>query len=177
MGGFDRINGVASDPDEYVGSGGAKGEISSVLHINTTQAGTPASTDETTLATYSLPANTLNADNRGLRIIAFGTVANNANNKTIRLKFGTTTLATIGPGAFGSVTRRWVCTAHVIRTGASTEIGYAKTEVSADQVNENTLTTPSDSTAAAISIAVTGENGTASENDVVFRCLIVEALN
>ena len=57
-----------------------------------TPAGTPANTNETTLQTFTLPANTLDAPGRCLKIRAWGTFGANANGKTVRLYFGVSIL-------------------------------------------------------------------------------------
>lgn len=175
MGGFDRINGVPSDPDEYVGSGGAKGEISSVLHVNTTQNGTAADTNETDLWTYTLPANTLNADGKAIRITAWGTTGATANNKTIRLKFGAGTPRTHGPTAANNV--GWVITVIVVRTGASTQLSTGTGIFSEVSPGTQVVGSLAEDTATAITIKVTGQNGTAAADDIVFRGAIVESLN
>lgn len=174
MSGFDRINGVPSDPDEYVGSGGAKGEISSVLHVNTTQTGTAADTNETTLWSYSLPANTLSANGRVLRIRVWGSTAANTNNKTIQLKFGATTLRSSGTVASNGEV--WRFDALVVRTGAATQIALTEFVRATTFLNPASAG-PTDDTAGAIAIVLTGTNGTESANDIVFRAAIVEALN
>lgn len=174
MSGFDRINGVPSDPDEYVGSGGAKGEISSVLHVNTTQAGTAADTNETDLWSYTMPAGTLNANGKGVRVTIFGTYGANANTKTVRGYFGGTLVADIGAAAFNN--SGWKLVMDVIRTGASAQVGFGAGLAPATTVATR-LATPAGDTTTALEIKTTGQNGTAAANDVVFRGAIVEALN
>ena len=54
--------------------------------------GTPATTTETVLKTWDLPAGALARDHQGIRMHAFGSFAANANGKTVRIRFGATTV-------------------------------------------------------------------------------------
>lgn len=71
------------------------------------------------LITLSVAANTLAAVGRGLRIVAAGTTANNADAKTVKLKFGTATLLTTALTV--SQAGVWRIEAEVIRTGSSAQ--------------------------------------------------------
>jgi hypothetical protein len=76
------------------------------------------SSGETTIYTYSLPAGALNANNKAIRIRAWGTHAANGNNVTLKLYFGSTVLTTkawASSGGFGYLE------GVVIRTGAATQ--------------------------------------------------------
>jgi hypothetical protein len=165
------MGGRASLP---VGSGTATAQVGGVLNVDTTQAGTPATTDEADLWVYNLPANTLNANGRGVRVKVFGTYAANANNKTTRLYFGATTIGTIAVAHSGG---GFEWNAVIYRTGASAELANA-IGISQGSVSQGSiLTTPAADTTAAIVIKLTGQNGTASANDIVFRGAMVEAVN
>lgn len=74
-------------------------------------------TGETDLASYTVPANTLSANNMFLRFKAWGTWTSNGNTKTLKLKFGSdsVTIAS-GPGALS-----WSIMGYIIRTGAATQ--------------------------------------------------------
>lgn len=157
------------------GGGTATASPSGVLHANTTQAGTIADTNETDLWSYSMPANTLNANGKAVRVTAWGVFGATANNKTLRLYFGGTAIVSQGAGAFNAL--GWVMTGVIVRTGAAAQITGAIAEVSTQAVMANGNIAPAADTTAAIIIKVTGQNGTAAANDVVFRGAIVEALN
>ncbi len=152
------------------------GRISSVLTVNTTQAGTIADTNETDLWTYSLPANTLNADGRGLRITVTVTFAANANTKTARLYFGGSSL-TINPGvaAPNGVVAAAIYT--VLRTGATAQLMTRAVANVGSSTQGVSQIAPAETMANAITIRVTGLNGTASANDVVFTSATVETVN
>jgi hypothetical protein len=151
------------------------GRVSGVLTTTTASAGTAADTNETDLWTYSLPANVLNANGKTVRITAFGTLAANANSKTPRLYFGGTLVA------FNTVlsnNQGWRLTADVVRTGASAQLASGLYAGGAGNgFLANLPVTPAASTTAAITIKVTGQNGTASANDIVFLGAVVELLN
>jgi len=156
------------------GGGTATYTPSGALTVNTTQAGTPASTAETDLWTYSLPANTLNANNKGVRITVFGTTAANGNAKTVRLYFGGTVIGDRGTSIFGTG-GSWRYESEVIRTGASAQlaVGAAVYNGATQGVD---VTTPAGDTTGAIVIKVSGQNGTAVANDIVFRGAVVEVI-
>jgi hypothetical protein len=153
------------------GLGTATAGLGGVLTVSTTTAQTGANTTETDLWTYSLPANTLSADGYGVRITGSLSFAANVNNKTWRLYFGSTVVATNALGANGGSTR---IGAEVFRTGASAELGMGYTLQS---TSLNTLhSTPAEATTGAITIKITGQNGTANAGDIVFRGAMVEFL-
>lgn len=77
-------------------------------------------TNLTDLMSYTLPSATLRlSGTAGVKIIAFGTFATNANVKTVNLLFGTSTLATI-TGAFNG--GYWRLESTVLRITDTTEI-------------------------------------------------------
>jgi hypothetical protein len=170
-----RINGVSMLPastEIYAGTGTAEGGISSVLTVSTTSAQTGANTTETDLWTYSLPANTLSADNYGVRITAYLSTGANANAKAINLKFGSTNVVAEN-SAFNNVNLKLV--AEVYRTGASAQLAFGNRGGGNDSF-KLTYTTPAEATTGAITIKVTGQNAVAAAGDVVFRGAVVEFL-
>jgi hypothetical protein len=163
------LNGIAHVSAWVVG--GAR--VGGVLSVNTTEASTGADTNETDLWTYSLPANTLNVNGKGVRVTAWGVNAANVNNKTWKVYFGSTAVYALGPSALNGSSFRVVM--EVARTGAAAQIAAAFGGAG------GTLTTataaPAGDTTGAITIKVTGQNGTASASDIVFKGAIVEVLN
>jgi hypothetical protein len=168
------MGGRASLP---VGSGTATAQVSGVLSVNTTQAGTGADTNETDLWTYSLPANTLNVDGKTLRVTVSGDNAANANAKTVKFYFGSTAVfisnaATTNPAS-------WSATYVITRTGASAQLLVRVLSIyGAGAVVANPVTsTPAEATTGAITLKVTGQNGIAAANDIVFKGAVVEVMN
>src|SRR3989304_6889813 len=146
---------------------------SGMVHVNNAAAGTTAVTSEEDLMSFTLPANTLDVDGKGVRIKAWGTTGANGNTKTIRMKFGATTILTEGPTAHNN--KVWILEGTAYRTGASAQDAHGLRTVSG-VAPEGQITTPAENTAANIVIKVTGQNGTAAANDIVCEGLMIEKL-
>lgn len=144
-----------------------------VLSINTTSTGNGADTTEDTLLSYTLPAKALSANGKGLKITAWGNTAANADNKTMKLYFGSEviTTATAATNAKG-----WILELEVFRTGASAQTVFGQGQVDTTNVTP-LVTTGAETDTATITIKVTGQAGTANANDIVAKGLIVEMLN
>ena len=157
-----------------MGTGAGLAQASGTANVNTTAVGTDADLLEKTLITYDLPANSLSANGKLVKIRVWGTTAANANTKTIRLYFGTAVVRQIGASATND--EDWIMEAIVVRTGAATQdaIGF-------ELVNNSTVFTthsePAEDETAAITIRVTGENAVATANDIVAEGMLVEYLN
>jgi hypothetical protein len=146
-------------------------KLHGTLHVNYTAAPTTG-TSEQDLMSYSLPANTLNAERRGVRITAYFSVAVNGNNKTAKLKFGGTTIANTAAIALnGGIIR---LQAEVYRTGAATQLATSHGFSNADVLNAE-ITTPAETLSGAITIKTTGTTPSAS-GDLTCRSLVVEAI-
>lgn len=136
-----------------------------------TQVATAANTVETTLQTYSLPANAFNNNGISVRIKAWGSFAANANNKTVKLYFGAVSFVNSGAVAGNNV--KWIIEGTVHRVGATSQkcnghFIYGTTEVGV----QNNAATETDT--AAIVIKVTGQNGSSSASDIVCEGMIVD---
>jgi hypothetical protein len=81
---------------------GDAGAVPTILDASS-GTGQTSSTDETTLYTYTLPANTLVNVHDAVFYHASGTFAANGNNKTLTAYFGATTLGTTGAQAYNGV--------------------------------------------------------------------------
>jgi hypothetical protein len=171
---------LPNDIDVDAGTGTAEAGVGGVLYISTTSAQTGANTTETDLQTYSLPANTLSTNTYGVRITAWGTTAANGNDKTLKIYFGATAVVNTGAGSNNAHT--WRSVAEVFRTGASAQeaIGVALSKAggawNGSMLGQTTSSQPAADTTAAITIKVTGLNGTASAGDLVCRGMTVEFL-
>jgi hypothetical protein len=126
---------------------------------------------EDNLITFALPASFLNAINHGVRITAWGTVANNANAKTVIMYFGT--IAIITTALTANQVGTWRINAVVVRTGASAQ------DYSAQLIQGGTTTlidaeggslTQTDT--ASITIKCTGT--ATSDNDIIQDGMIIE---
>jgi hypothetical protein len=124
--------------------------------------------------TYSLPANTIkDKGGRYLRIIARGRCAANADNKTMKLYFGSSVITT--PTA-ATNNKKWYLELEVFRTGSSTQYVSGSGIVDVTPVSPFTNTASAETDTAAIVIKCTGTNGTAAANDIVCEALTVELI-
>lgn len=140
--------------------------------VDTTQRAN-GTTVETTFSSYSLPASSLAVNGQSIRITAWGSLANNGNTKTIRIKFGGTTIltaaTTIGNGG-------WTATAHVFRTGAATQKATGQAIVGgAVSAIINNPTSPAETLSGAVTVVSTGQSGTAG-SDVLQEGFFIEFL-
>ena len=141
-----------------------------VSNIDTTAVGN-VGTGEDVLITYSLPADTLSDDGKGVRITAWGSVAVNGNTKTVRLDFGATTIRAIGPSAISGLD--WRIDGLVFRTSATSQDAMATESLDATG-QDTTITTPAETLSGTVVIRITGEATT--DNDVVCEGMLVEIL-
>lgn len=124
--------------------------------LNTVIASTGnVTTGEDQLFSYTLPASRLRVDGQSVAGRFSGIVANNANTKTLRLKFGSTTIATrstttptIGQGW----TMDWEC----FRTGAATQRCNI-TFSGSDGIASSFYTTTTETLSGTVAIVLTGE--------------------
>lgn len=130
-----------------------------------TTVGTDANTTEKDLATFDLPANLFFTDNAGVWVEAFGTTAADANTKTMKLYFNGTVLASsaslvTAPNAVG-----WNVRASIFRRSS----GNQSSRVTWEGAGHTPFTATALHTAtdtAAITVKLTGQNGTATANQI-----------
>jgi hypothetical protein len=163
----------AITPAIAAGNGGSTINPEGLLSANLTSTGTAAGTAEQTLLTFSLPAKTLSAAKKGVKIKAWGVTAANANNKTMKLYFGAAVITTL---TAATNNKGWELELEVYKTGSSTQVVFGKGQV--DTTNVTALvTTGTETDTAAIVIKVTGTDGTDSAGDIVAKGLTVEMVN
>lgn len=141
--------------------------------LNTAQNATGnVGTGEDNLMTYSLPAAMLNTSGSGVRITAWGTAANNANAKTLKLYFGSQiysqalTVSQVG---------RWRFDAEVFRTGSNTQEYAVKFfQDGTTQIHGLANGALTETDTAVITIKCTGE--ATNNNDIVQEGIAVELL-
>ena len=153
------------------GTGVSVVTVGGLLYVNTTSSGSPADTNENVLWTWNLPANTLSANGRVLRIRAFGTYNTNGNTKTPRLYFGTTVVSTFATVQNGG---GWQAEATVIRTAAGAQLAHGV--YNGNGYLTSLGSTPAADTTGAITIKVSGQSGTGTLNDIVFKGAVIEVL-
>lgn len=128
-------------------------------------------TGEDDLLSYTMPAYAMAVDDDYIHIRASGTIANNANAKRVKLKFGGTNLINVALPT--DVATDWVISAEVVRTGASAGKANAFLLVgngtTYPYVQYTALTV---SHTAAVIIKCTGE--ATADNDIVQQTLTVK---
>lgn len=173
-----RVNEVPRLPEGAVaekGTSAATGPVSAVLSVSTTTAQTNADTNETDLWTYDIPANTLSANGKVIRVTLHGSFGATGNNKTLKMYVGGVALATFGPTAGNNLT--WTLITHMVRKGAASEIAKSYALSGGAVLGSGGNTGLTSDTTAAITVKMSGTNGTAAAGDIVFEMAIVEALN
>jgi hypothetical protein len=156
----------------------ATGRVNATLTTSTTSTCTIADTNETDLWSYTLPANTLNADGRGLQVVAWGTTGATANNKTVKGYVAGTSQITTGAQATNDGS--WKISWNLLRTGSTTVTVDSESRIGVNAssnatIKADTRSMTADSTAAII-LKVTGTNGTAAANDICAKGAAVTSL-
>lgn len=143
-----------------------------LITSSSVQAATIADTNETTLWQFPLPANFLNENGRGIRVTAWGSCAANGNTKTVKAYFGSDSHTVIS-GAVNN-TSWWTQLTYLRASSASQRrfnwSGFGGT------LNAPTVSSPTEDLTATVLLKITGTNGTASANDIVFTSVLVELI-
>lgn len=165
-------NKTLTDSLHNAGSGSETFYPEGVINIDSTEAANSGAS-ETDLISYSLPANSLSANGKGVRIKATGTVAANSNTKTIRLYFGASVVVSNDITTAPS-NKSWVLEADVWRDSSSTQEYIAKGLVGS-VAQTCAMAGLSATMTSAITIKVTGQGSATS--DITAKFLSVEFLN
>lgn len=131
-----------------------------------------AVTAETTLSSYSLPANFLASVGQGVRITARFQAGATSNNKTFKLYFGS---EVISSGVLTTNNKNGSAEMIALKTGAGTQIVSANMLVDTTPITGYN-TTGAESDTAAITIKFTGTDGTGATGNIVLTTFMVEAL-
>jgi len=134
--------------------------------------GNAADTTDDTLFTYSLPAAFLGVNGQGIKVEASGVFAANGNNKTVKIFFGATAVATTGVVTNNATA--WKATAVIYRTAAATQLGDGC--IWTALLPFTTKTAPGETLSGAVTVKVTGASGTTgAASDVLGHTFKVEA--
>lgn len=151
-------------------STGTEARVGGVLYKTTTQGATSGS-NETVLATYTVPANTLATDGDSLRVWAWGSTANSGTSKTLRMYWGGTAGAQIATFLLDTGTDdQWIVQGEVYRTGASAGKGFAWFIHDANYEADGNLSL-TQAHSGAIDLVITG-HGSASSTILLEACTI-----
>lgn len=104
-------------PLETMGTGSGTAALIGKANINTTAVGNVGG-GEDDLMTFSLAANSLSAVGKGIRVTAWGTAANNANAKSVRLAIGGVGILV---ALVVSINSAWKIDYLIISTGTNTQ--------------------------------------------------------
>jgi hypothetical protein len=167
---FTGVKTLANGSLMTMGTGSDVAYSGGIVYMSTTAVGN-VDAGEDDLISYSLLANSLNANNKGFRVTFYGNTAANANNKTIKIYFDDDQLVTTG--AVAANNKDWILTATVVRDGASSQVCIAQGRMNETEVEPDFTDGDSDETGA-LTIKATGE-ATATD-DIVCECMIVEWL-
>jgi len=153
------------------------GRAAGLLTSLTATATTNGTTAETTLATYTLPANTLNTGTT-LRIKASFTASSTASNKTFKCYFGN---ISISSAALGTNNKNGSCELMVTRLAANIQQTYGNMLVDVTPITGTAaVATETDSSAIVIKFTGTdasGSAGTAAKpGNIVVNAFTVERL-
>lgn len=159
---------------------GAASDTAKVGGVMSTVSSTGANVGagEDPLKTYTVPANTLSADNQSLWFEIWGTFAANANAKRVRVHFGSsgTTLVMDSNPTASINNSNWVIRGRIMRTGAATQKGFASMSVNpvgagGGSPMVNITTALNQTLSGAIDLRVTGE--AVADNDIVVQAMFV----
>lgn len=160
--GISQGTGIIAPSSTFPAGVTATGTVPMVVAVDIVSLSSPAGATPA-LKSFALPAATLSVIGmRGVRIRAWGTLANNANAKTILIKFGATTLITVTGTA--STTNTWHIDAVVYVRTAVTQIAHAFGAQGPGTPTFVTLdSTPGETLSGAISIACSGTQTAAAD--------------
>lgn len=154
------------------GTGTGRPRIGGTLDINVTAVGNvDAGTDD--LMTYALPANSLSANLKAVRVTARGTTANNGNAKTLTFNVGSQTVLTTSLTA--SIAGQWEILVYIVRTGTGTQDISARLLQGATVIIDQEFTAGTQDETAAITLKCTGAATTT--NDIVQELMHTEFIS
>ena len=172
---MDLLNaGVSTASRVQMGTSTGRAPIVGTANVNNTAVGN-AGSGEDDLITYSLPANSLSGNGKGVHITAWGTTANNANAKTLKLYFGAVMLTNSLTVNLAGV---WRIEADVFRTGSNAQDYVSQlvtTGAAGVALNDIEVGSLTQTDSGAITIKCTGE--ATSDNDIVMEGLFVKFIN
>lgn len=150
-----------------------------LLEFNqTTGVGTDAGTAEKTLLSDTIPAGQLDYTGKSVKIRAWGTTSANGQTKQMKLKFGATTL--YDTTALAANNDDWYIEAIITRTGAATQdwivTGGHYNDVQLPAATIASFGTAAETLSTDTTVEVTGQNGTATANDLVAEGFSVDYL-
>lgn len=131
----------------------------------------PVDTTEDTVATITIPANSMGANGR-IRVTTYWTETNNANSKTTRIKFGGTNFASI---ASANLAQRGTLATISNRNATNSQWGVG-TFTGVGSYNDQGYITAAIDTTSAVTMLITGQKATAGDT-LTLESYLVELLS
>lgn len=139
--------------------------------------GNGADTTEDNLTTYTTHANLLGTDRQWITVHAFGTFANNADTKRVRMYFGGTVIFDTTALSFGSgAATSWDLECTILRNNGNTLQDNSCRWLSDDSAlpSKATYTATSNTLTSTNVVKVTGQAGTGNANDIISKDMTVD---
>ena len=168
------VSPVTETITQTAGTGTHTGRVS-MFFDSITAAVANSGAGETTVWTKSLPANSLNVDGKCMRVVVWGDVAAVATTKTLRFKFGATTV-TVVTDSFNNGAYQWTAQVFLTRrTGTTQEIGSMLSfDPAAGVTNTNTNSTAAETLSGAVTVIVTVQ--ATNTSDITVQGLFADIL-
>lgn len=129
---------------------------------------------ETTLHTLTVPANTLGTNGHAIEIRSVGQFAANANNKTVKVKFGGTTVCQLGASGYSG--NGWDLRITVARLTNTTQVAMGSGGIPGGvPAAICTFSTPGETLSGSVNVLITGQSDTAG-GDVTARYTSVQVI-
>lgn len=135
-----------------------------------------AAAGDQTLTTYTVPASTFSANGDRLEIHAWGTLANTANTKIVKLIFGSTTVIA-SPNQYASESAGWDIKATIVRTAAATQITTASLNTTDTVLAQELLyaqSAPTETMSGTVVLKCTGASSGSAAADITQLGLTVD---
>ena len=142
-----------------------------LLYTTTATAASTATTAEQTLATYSIPANTLNVGTR-IRVGGSWTLAANGDTKTVKCYFGGSSMSS---GSLATNNKNASCQLDIVNNSAASNEVYGNMIVDVTPIT-GYVNAGTDSTASPIVVKLTATQGSAQAADVIMNSFWVERI-
>src|SRR3990167_325937 len=161
---------LTADGEVQAGTSGVNAKQGGVLYENITTTGN-VGTGEDTLWSQAVAANVLATNGDSLRVTVSGNCAANSNAKTIKFKWGSTSLTLVDASA-QSANTNWMLTATITRTGATAQI--VAIDLRGQSGGTTFVSTASETLSGAVTLTMTGE--ATSTNDIQRHTALIEYL-
>lgn len=143
-------------------SSGLLAKVGGTLYTNTTQVQN-GTTVETDLHTQAIAANIMAVDGAGIHFVYAGTIATSLNNKTLKVKWGGTTIFD-STAQNPAVASNFIIEGWIIRTGATTQKCFAKLNITGGSLYTFTgYAAGAETLSGAVTLKLTGQGGASNE--------------